>query len=251
MTQALFNPNPSALRTARMLSYRVPRPTTSFPGPSPSGHTKIGLRIPRLGRAGGGQIPDSPEQPFTGPIVSSGAGRADNVPMHVPPGAYVLPADVISHMGQGNSLAGMQIAHLMFGPKPFGAQSGPWGVPLGKPTMGKGVAMPKADLRPVRPMRMLRQPGSVAPTAAGPAGPTPQERQVDYLQKHGGSVPNEGLPGTPIAASGGEYVISPGEVKRRGGGDITKGHKILDAFVKAVRADHIKTLQKLPGPAQD
>jgi hypothetical protein len=45
-------------------------------------------------------------------------------------------------------------------------------------------------------------------------------------------------------------VISPAEVKRRGGGDITHGHKILDAYVKSVRADHIKTLKSLPGPAQ-
>ena len=79
MTQQLFNPGPSSLRVARSLSYRIPRPTTSFPGPSPSKSTKLGLGIPRLGKAGGGAIPDSPAAPFTGPIVHPSPGRADTV----------------------------------------------------------------------------------------------------------------------------------------------------------------------------
>ena len=51
-------------------------------------------------------------------------------------------------------------------------------------------------------------------------------------------------------ASSGEFVISPDEVKRRGGGSINKGHKILDAWIKSQRDQHIKTLEKLPGPAK-
>jgi hypothetical protein len=235
MAQQPFNPEPSALRTARMLSYRTPRPTTSFPGPSPQHSTKLGLGVPRLGRAGGGGIPDSPTQPQTGPIMSPGAGRSDTVPMHVPSGSYVLPADVVSHMGEGNSMSGLKVAHMMFGPKPFGADSGPWGVPLGKGTQGKGPqapAMPHANPR----APMAKATGMPTATPAGPAA-------------HGGSVQGQ-TPATPIAASGGEYVIAPGEVKRRGGGDLTKGHKILDEFVLQQRAHHIKTLKGLPGPAQ-
>jgi hypothetical protein len=239
MTQQLFNPGPSSLRTARMLSYRVPKPTSTFAGPKPATH--VGP-IPKLAGGGlAGGIPDSPASPFTGPIVSTGAGRTDDVPMHVPSGAYVLPADVVSHIGEGNSLAGMKVAKLMFGPTPRGATTGPWGVPLGKGVMGKGAPMPKANLRPVRP---LQAPAGATPT---PAGPAPQDS--GRLQKFGGHV--EGSePAVPIAASGGEFVISPAEVKRRGGGDINHGHKILDQYVKAVRADHIKTLKGLPGPAQ-
>src|SRR5882672_9156968 len=138
----LFDPTPSSVRTSRMLNYRTPRVGNAFPVPkSPAGSS---LHLGRIGRAEGGQtqgIPDSPSQPFTGPILSTGAGRADNVPMHVPPGAYVLPADVVSHMGQGNSMAGLKLARLMFNPQPYNAQGGPFGSPLGSAKMGKGARM--------------------------------------------------------------------------------------------------------------
>ena len=57
-------------------------------------------------------------------------------------------------------------------------------------------------------------------------------------------------PGTPINISGGEFVIPPDEVKRRGRGDINLGHEILDRWVNQLRAEHIKTLKQLPGPAK-
>jgi hypothetical protein len=234
MVQQLFNPGPSSLRTARMLNYRTPKVTSSFPSkasPAPS------LHLGRIGRADGGGIPDSPAQPFTGPIMSTGAGRTDNVPMHVPSGAYVIPADVVSHMGEGNSMAGLKMLNLMYNPQPYNAQGGPYGAPMGKAKMGKGAAMPHAA------PPSLRQPTALAPTPAGPA-------PMDPRQARGGQVPGD-ADATPIAASGGEFVISPAEVKRLGEGDLGKGHRLLDAFVMALRKDHIKTLQKLPGPAQD
>jgi hypothetical protein len=55
----------------------------------------------------------------------------------------------------------------------------------------------------------------------------------------------------PIVAAGGEHILAPEHVERLGKGDVNQGHKILDAFVKAVRKRHIKTLQKLPGPKKD
>jgi hypothetical protein len=249
MAQQLFNPGPSSLRTARMLSYRVPKPTSSFAGPSPEKSVKpAGLGIPRLGRATGGPIQDSPQAPFTGGIISTGSGRADTVPMHVPSGAYVIPADIVSHIGDGNTFSGLQVLKAMFAPKPFGATAGPWGVPLGSAQMGKGVAMP----HPMPPRPQIAPAGSVAPTPAGPAGPGPAPpRNPDPLGriKHGGVV-ESAVPATPIKASGGEFVIPPAEVKRRGGGSLSKGHKILDAFVKMMRQEHIKTLKSLPGPAR-
>ena len=50
-----------------------------------------------------------------GGIASSVPGRTDAHPMRVPTGAYVLPADIVSHLGQGNTLAGMRAAQRMFG----------------------------------------------------------------------------------------------------------------------------------------
>jgi hypothetical protein len=55
----------------------------------------------------------------------------------------------------------------------------------------------------------------------------------------------------PIVAAGGEYVLSPEQVKKAGGGDLETGHRVLDEFVKRYRAQTIKTLKNLPGPKKD
>jgi len=121
-----------------------------------------------------------------GPINSIVPGRIDKIPLRVAPGAYVLPADVPSGLGQGNTVAGAHILNKMFG----------------------------ATLR--------------------------QDTRRERMFAGGGSV--------PIVAAGGEYVISPEVVREVGSGSIGRGHKILDAFVRKTRAQHIKTLRNLPGP---
>jgi hypothetical protein len=40
-------------------------------------------------------------------------------------------------------------------------------------------------------------------------------------------------------------------VRSLGGGDIDRGHNLLDDFVVMARKDLIKTLSKLPGPKKD
>lgn len=49
-----------------------------------------------------------------GAIHSSVAGRTDHLPVHVWSGSYVIPADIISHMGEGNSMAGLKVAKQIF-----------------------------------------------------------------------------------------------------------------------------------------
>jgi hypothetical protein len=71
----------------------------------------------RAKRAFGGKPPEfmmkSPKtpkvKPHVGPIHSAVAGRTDHLPMHVPSGSYVIPADIISAMGEGNTMAGFKI----------------------------------------------------------------------------------------------------------------------------------------------
>jgi len=63
----------------------------------------------------------------TGPIHSQVAGRTDHLPMHVPNGAYVLPADIISAMGEGNTIAGFKHAKRIFGGTPYGGGAAPYG----------------------------------------------------------------------------------------------------------------------------
>ena len=58
-------------------------------------------------------------------------------------------------------------------------------------------------------------------------------------------------PPVPIVAAGGEYVIPPEDVESIGEGDLNEGHKILDNFVKKMRAKTVETLKKLPGPKKD
>lgn len=77
----------------------------------------------------------------TGPIHSHVAGRTDHLPMHVRSGSYVIPADIISAMGEGNSMAGFKVAKDIFSQKaPYGQSGMPYGakgLPYGVSTPGK------------------------------------------------------------------------------------------------------------------
>ncbi|KPK13922.1 MAG: hypothetical protein AMJ56_00255 [Anaerolineae bacterium SG8_19] len=54
------------------------------------------------------------EKLHVGPIHSHVAGRTDHLPMKVPSGSYVIPADIISSMGEGNTMAGFRVAKRIF-----------------------------------------------------------------------------------------------------------------------------------------
>ena len=245
-----FNPVPSSIQISRML--RRPPPVSGIAFKSGVTQHPFPLK-----RAGGGGIPDNPMTPVIGAINTATPGRADAHPTHVPPGSYVVSAEDVAHMGDGNTLAGQQLLAKMFLPiqaQPHSqiammAQGAPYGA-TGAPY---GAQMPDLARRRMGP------PGYPAPYAP------PQPAKVaggGYIEAHGGVVPGEAgaqfldrmtggqKPGTPINISGGEFVIPPQEVKRRGRGDINRGHEILDAWVNSLRKEHIKTLQKLPGPAQ-
>lgn len=137
-------------------------------------------RATRLAYATGGTV----EPPtVTGPLHSEVPGRTDHLAIDVPAGSYILPADVVSGLGEGNTSAGTRLLNQMFK-------------------------------------------GGVARTQ----------------RAAGGRV--------PIMAAGGEFVVSPEEVEDIGGGDLEKGHAILDAFVKRTRAQTIEDMTKLPGPVK-
>lgn len=118
------------------------------------------LNVARKARAEGGpldfgptpQEPPSPPRPrsppkppayeggtttkvHVGPIHSPVAGRTDHLPMHVASGSYVIPADIISAMGEGNTMAGFKVANSIFSAPfvgagaPYGSRGLPYGVP--------------------------------------------------------------------------------------------------------------------------
>lgn len=113
----------------------------------------IALDVARKHRAEGGitikhvhaKAPHSAKI-HTGPIHSSVAGRTDHLPMHVPSGSYVIPADIISASGEGNTIAGFKHARRVFGGNPYGGSGatpyGQAGGPYGMASGGKASGVP-------------------------------------------------------------------------------------------------------------
>lgn len=188
----------------------------------------IAYAVKRRGRAAGGQLGPgtfniSPKQMVrneartmnhVGPIKGIVPGRTDHVPLHVPSSSYVLPADHVSSLGQGNTAAGHAIINHMFAP------GGPYN--SGAPKIVHGAGAPK-------PHAMKLSSGGTS--EGGPRGNTIGEP-------------------VPIMAASGEHVLSPEQVAAVGGGSVDAGHKILDAWVVSHRKKHVKTLKGLPPPAK-
>lgn len=90
----------------------------------------------------------------TGPLHSSVAGRTDHLPSNVPNGAYVLPADIVSGLGESNTMAGFKVAKRMFGGAkrhfsgtPYAGDGGPYGqgsTPYGMASGGSADGVPVA-----------------------------------------------------------------------------------------------------------
>lgn len=82
------------------------------------------------------------EKIHSGPIHSPVAGRTDHLPMHVKSGSYVIPADIISAMGEGNSMAGFKVAKDIFGQSFYGKKKAGAGMPYDGGSMPYGVSVP-------------------------------------------------------------------------------------------------------------
>ncbi len=54
--------------------------------------------------------------------------------------------------------------------------------------------------------------------------------------------------GVDCLLAGGEFIVPPHVVRILGGGDMKRGHRILDAFVVTQRKKIIAQMKKLPGP---
>ena len=173
----------------------------------------------RYGKARGGYTAPYGErllerQQFHGFLHSPVPGRTDKLPISVAGGAYVLPADHVAALGQGNSLAGANIVNKMFKMGPYGTQLG------GLHAAGKA---PGAHLNL-----------------------TPKIGKPPMLSDEGGRRGGMGQP-TDIIAAGGEIVIPPEKIAEKFG-DLKHGHKALDQWVLNTRKKHIKTLKKLKPP---
>lgn len=125
---------------------------------------------------------------FHGALKAPIPGRTDRLPIHVHSGSYVIPADIVSGLAEGNTEAGYAVIRKM---------------------------IEEAQAKSPEPETEAEPPSTVAAIVAG-----------------------------------GEYILTPDEVRAFGDGDLDAGHKVLDAFVKSQRKQNIKTLRKLPGPVK-
>ena len=164
-----------------------------------------------------------------GPITMAVGGRTDHIPMNVLEGSYVLPADIVSGLGEGNTLAGSQMINQMF-------KTGPFGTSAASPKFQQ-VNAPKSPFG----FQQSQNNWGMQQIAQ-----LPVETKAD-----GGPVMSGKYRPVPIVAAGGEYVLHPDVVKHIGGGDIERGHNWLDHFVVGARKNLVKTLNKLPGPKRD
>jgi hypothetical protein len=184
------------------------------------------------------------ESMFKGPIKSSIMGRTDKLRMDVKPGSYIMPADIVSGIGQGNTDAGHSMLKALFTPTGL---SGTKMAGHGKrsPAMGK---MPGMSGPPQMPKHIGAMGTNMTTGFGHPRGGMGMRspRIAQGGQAHGGTHQPE-KPGVPIVAAGGEHVIEPDEIIWKFG-DLKRGHDALDHFVRARRALHIKQQAALPPP---
>lgn len=173
--------------------------------------------LARGGRASGGAA-SSPfytrseargmEHP-AGLVMSPIGGRSDHIPMNLASGSYVIPADVVSGSGQGNTMAGGHAFDEM-------VRSGPHGTRLPMPKIRGTLPKPPGMPRVVGAHHFAR----------------------------GGRMRGR----VPVIVAGGERIVSPDEVAQLSGGDMKKGHSMLDRWVVEMRKHIIAHTRKLPGP---
>lgn len=135
-------------------------------------------------------------------------GRADAKAFSAAPGSYIFPADVVSGMGQGNSMAGANTLGKMFKMGPYGSGASPM------------------------------------PHAGGRGMPGINKSSLGIRQKfaQGGEVPiniSDGEFAVPP-----EHVA----MVEGANGDVDLGHAICDRIVQLQRQKTIAHLQSLPPP---
>ncbi len=152
-----------------------------------------------------------------GMINSHIPGRTDKIPMKVRGGSYIVPADVVSGIGEGNTLAGANALNKLFNTGPYGTQI----KKMGTSNLGQQ--------RTAKTIRQRFEEGGMAE----PEMPAEPEQSDD---------------GVDIIAAGGEYTVPPEVVRQIGQGDMKTGHDVLDQFVLQMRRKTIDDMRKLKGP---
>lgn len=144
------------------------------------------------------------------PLGAAG-GRTDSLPHAVAADSFVMPADVVSSLGEGDTFSGGKIMDAMMHSMPGGIEA--------PSERGDGHGVPGIPRPPA-------QPESTGGRAHGP----------------GGKI--------PVLLANGEWLVDPATVARIGGGDVKRGHRVLRKLVLEIRKRSIKELKALPPPVK-
>lgn len=201
-------------------------------------------------RPGFGEMGDyrSILSPTAGGVIQSEIpGRTDHIPTSVAADSYVIPADVVSGLGEGNTQGGSRIIQEWM-------STGPHGIPLQR-SGGARDTIPRPPAAP--------QFGGTSRTTYSPGfargGDVISRPREPLKTAEIGDKPGQ----VPVIVAGGEYIVDPRTIAYHPGlghldpndknpahyrRAVNFGHKILDAWVLHERAKTIKTLKSLPGP---
>ncbi|MGO8916222.1 MAG: hypothetical protein ACLQJR_09970 [Stellaceae bacterium] len=170
------------------------------------------------------------------------AGRTDHLPLAVPAESHVIPADVVSGIGQGNSLNGASQLDQMF-------HSGPWGV--------NALTSKAPSLTPKAP-----RPATHLAAGGPPFANLPARSRSDFASAKARASGGTHERTTSILAAGGEYVVRPEAVAEMGRrakrlrpqlrhkSDLAAGHDAIDDFILRARKRTVAVTRKLPGPVR-
>lgn len=224
------------------------------PNRSPAYSGSASERAYRLARAGGGgtgglsyaarQAARSLDDKPYGLALGTGGGRTDKNDISVGAGSYVLPADVVSGLGDGNTLGGAKIFDMAM-------QTMPWGISAPKSAGRRGPPAPPHDAS-------MSTTSSWKPPQFADGG---ADEETPGVGDDGAPpVDDEDESAVPIQAADGEITMSPEDVLRIGqfyapdserddvAAMMRRGHKILDLSTKMLRGKTIRHLKSLRGP---
>lgn len=226
--QALLSPQSPITTSPPGFGGAPPTPPLQTPAPTgfmPPDQTAPPPTAPPAGItygawAKGGSVP-TPEEIAGREIYHPGgflnspvAGRTDHLPLAVPADSHVIPADVVSGLGEGNSLNGAAQLDAML-------HAGPWGRrALASPAPGTAPRVPQA-----------------------PPGSVPRERTTSILAAGGEYVVRP----EAVAEIGRRMKARDPRLR---GSDLKAGHDALDAFILRARRYVVAKTKKLPGPVR-
>lgn len=204
----------------------------------------LGKALHVLHRQMGGMMPEVPfferSEAYglrRGFISGEGSGRFDKNNVSLPSSSYILPADVIAGLGEGNSLAGARVMDSILSSMPHG---------IAPPREGGRHPMPRPPSDPQLAQGLFEGDTRAPIQPETATGGTPDRKEEKTV---------------PIKDADGEYRVLPEQVAAIGQyywsrnkttptweQALKRGSGILDEFVREERGRNIKELRSLHGP---